>query len=73
MLSLKGKLTDEGDGTATIDVDGHGKGTLTTYEGNIFSVIGAMAEDDAKAIADEVASAEDAGKPDSVSKSDTTA
>lgn len=39
-------LTENADGTATVDVDGHGKGELTVYEGNILSIVGTMANDD---------------------------
>ena len=47
--SISFTLTENEDGTASVDVEGHGKGDLTTYEGNVFSVIGSMAEDDAAA------------------------
>ena len=44
--SISFTLTENADGTAEVDVDGHGKGTLKAYEGNIFSMISEMAEDD---------------------------
>ena len=47
--SISCTLTDNGDGTATIDVDEYGKGELTTYEGDLFSVVSSMAEADAAA------------------------
>ena len=40
-------ITENADGTANVEVDGYGKGALTSYEGNLFSVLGSMAEDDA--------------------------
>ena len=41
-------ITENDDGTASVDVEGHGKGTLKKYEGNVFDVIGSMAEDDSE-------------------------
>ena len=41
-------LVENEDGTAEVEVEGHGKGSLKTYEGNLFSVIGSMADDDAE-------------------------
>ena len=38
-------LTENEDGTATIDVDGHGKGDLTVYEGNILNIVGSMSDE----------------------------
>ena len=36
-------LTENG-GTASIEVDGRGKGELTVYEGNVLSILGTMAQ-----------------------------
>ncbi len=44
--SISFTLTENEGGNAEVDVEGHGKGTLSAYEGNIFSIIGQMAEDD---------------------------
>lgn len=47
--SITFTITEKDDGGVEVDVEGHGKGELQGYEGNIFSVIGSMAEDDAAA------------------------
>lgn len=39
-------ITENADGTASIDVEGRGKGEMMAYEGNIFKMISSMAEDD---------------------------
>ena len=44
--SISFTLTENEGGNAEVDVEGHGKGTLSAYEGNIFSMVGQMAEDD---------------------------
>ena len=36
-------LTENG-GTASIEVDGRGKGALTVYEGNVLSILGTMVQ-----------------------------
>ena len=41
-------MVENSDGTYDVDVEGHGKGTLKPYEGNLMEVIGAMADDDAE-------------------------
>lgn len=45
--SISFTITENADGGKSVDVEGHGKGELAGYEGNIFSVIGSMATDDA--------------------------
>ena len=47
--SVSFTLTENSDGTFDVDVEGHGKGTLKPYEGDILEVISAMADDDAEA------------------------
>lgn len=47
--SITFTLTENADGSMDVDVEDHGKGNLQGYEGNIFSVIGSLADDDAKA------------------------
>jgi len=47
--SITFTLTENEDGSMDVDVEGHGKGNLQGYEGNLFSVIGSLADDDAKA------------------------
>lgn len=42
-------LVENADGTYDVDVEGHGKGTLKPYEGNLVEVITSMADDDAEA------------------------
>ena len=44
--SLTLTMTENSDGTFDVYVDGHGKGTLKPYEGNILEVVSAMADDD---------------------------
>ena len=41
-------MVENSDGTYDVDVEGHGKGTLKPYEGNLMEVIAAMADDDAE-------------------------
>lgn len=41
-------FTENADGTTEVEAEGHGKGELKAYEGNVFSMIGSMAEDDEK-------------------------
>ena len=45
--SITFTLTENSDGTRTANVEGHGTGTLTPYEGDILEVISSMADDDA--------------------------
>ena len=42
-------VVENADGTYDVDVEGHGKGTLKPYEGNLMEVITAMADDDVEA------------------------
>lgn len=44
--SISLTMVENADGTFAVDVQGHGKGTLKPYEGDILEVIGSMAEDD---------------------------
>lgn len=44
--SISLTVTENGDGTADVDVEGHGKGNLKAYEGNILSVISELIGDD---------------------------
>ena len=46
--SLSFTLTEKSDDTYDVDVEGHGKGNLKPYEGDIFKVISDMADDDAE-------------------------
>lgn len=44
--SISFTLTENADGTVHAEVDGHGQGDLKPYEGNVFSIITSMAEDE---------------------------
>ena len=46
--SISLTMTEGADDTFDVDVQGHGKGTLKPYEGDIMSVISSMATDDAE-------------------------
>ena len=39
-------FTENADGTTVVEAEGHGKGELKAYEGNILKMIASMAEDD---------------------------
>ena len=39
-------LTKNSEDTCSVDVNGHGSGTLKPYEGNLMSIISEMADDD---------------------------